>query len=134
MLTFLGESDWTWNGCASLVASVIGSVTITFAFWPGFYQTWKTKDTKFLPLGLFALFLLVGILMTAGSIAGACVDKLGTWMYVRSGFFIYLNSFVMLVNAYIVGLALWNRRKDKKQVNNTDSEEEVVPLVAPNTQ
>ena len=55
-------------------------------------------------------------------------------MYVRSGFFIYLNSFVMLVNAYIVGLALWNRRKDKKQVNNTDSEEEVVPLVAPNTQ
>ncbi|WP_181454130.1 PQ-loop repeat-containing protein [Mycoplasma wenyonii] len=115
MLFFL--DDWNWHGCLAAVFVVIGAGAITSAFWPGFYKTYKTKDTKGLPIKLFALFLLVGILMTAGSIAGICKSPEWKPGYFKGWWFVYLNFFVMSVNAYTVFLWFKNKRMER---NNKD--------------
>lgn len=120
-------SDWQWHGYAANVCVFLGACGITLAFWPGFYRTYKTKNTKGLPITLFSLFLLVGILMTAGSIAGVCQEQKWESHITKGWMFVYLNSFVMFVNAYTVGL--WWRNKKKERSGNEGENVTVVEQV-----
>lgn len=114
-----------WNEHLSVFFAFLGMISVGLAFWPGFYKTWKTKDTKFLPIKLFSLFLLAGALMTAGSIAGVCTDVQLSNMYVRGWFFVLLNAFVLFTNLYTV--CLWCKNKVKERVRGYDSLEDYIP-------
>ena len=119
-----------WNDSISFVFAILGLFCVIAAFWPGFYNTWKTKDTEFLPIGLFSLFLLVGVLMSAGSIAGICESPKPGPMYMRGCVFTLLNVFVMLTNLYTVGLwcknkFLGRRRADSSYADVSETSEYV---------